>query len=167
MKLIQLLISAFAVASIPVASASAQEVLILCKKDDPRSVSICNMNPQMITMCQDTYRINEAKRLLTEVDPGQILPPYDVEQWSETTISLKQETHTLDPKVKEVIRTRFDRISGRMIVYSDFIWISSGIKLTNKELDALADYLFKAVSILASVNRTTVTAECKVVKAAF
>jgi len=167
MKSLQNRFAAFMLALAPGASAVAQEVLVACKLDDQKSASFCSTDPRMAIACQRTYRLNESMRQATEVNPGRILPPFVVDQWSEIAISLKRDIETTDPKVREVLRTRFDRIDGRMLEYSTYIWLASGAALTKEELNSFEADQVKLMSLFGYLNRGTVTAECKVAKAAF
>lgn len=167
MKSLRILFASLAFALMPIASATAQEVLVVCKLDDPKSASFCKTDPRMAIACQRSYRFNESKRLIEEVNPGRSVPPFVVEDWSETSISLKREMETTDPKVREVVRTRFERIDGRLLEYSSYLWAASGVALTNEELNYFEAEQVRIASLFGYLNRVPITAECKPAKAVF
>lgn len=167
MKSIKTLLTALSLTLALSASAAAQDVLVACKLDDPKSVSFCKTDPRMAIACQRAYRLNESTRQAIEVNPGRLLPPIFVEQWSETEIFLKRDIETTNPKVREVLHTRFDRVNGRLLEYSNYIWLASESGLTKKELNSFEADQVNRIGIFGYLNRDTVTAECKIAKAAF
>lgn len=146
--------------------AAASDTLISCTLDDERSQSFCKADPRFAIACQRTFRIDSKKRTIAELNSGRVLPDFIVDDWDETRIAAHRELLPIG-QVQEMIRTRFDRLNGRFIEYSDYVSIGTRQPLSLADLQAYEDARIKELGVLGRLDRTAISGECKAAKPGF
>jgi hypothetical protein len=145
----------------------AADLLISCQLDDEKSRSFCKEDPRFAIACQRTYRINSDTKQVVEVNPGRILPDFQVRNWSDTTIELSRSLESYDGRIRETIKTRFDRLSGRMLEYSEYTDLETEKLASDQVLQAFEAARVKQIGAFGYLDRSTISAECKAAKQSF
>ena len=152
-------------ASLPI---NAKEITVQCTLVDERSQEYCTRNPSAAAVvCQRAYAIDNDLKLVRELNPGRILPEFKVREWTPSQIDLVRVTKRPDSEVEEHFRTNFNRITGRMSQWSEFINSKTGNLLMESELKNFEADQVRFMGLFGYLDRTTTVGTCKVIEKAF
>lgn len=147
-------------------NAAASDTLISCSLDDERSQSFCKADLRFALACKRAFRFDSSKQAIAEVNSGRVLPDFVVDGWDETGITTHRELAPAG-SVQEIIRTRFDRLNGRFIEFSEYVSTATRQPLSIADLQAFEEARMKEVGAFGRLARTVISGECKVAKPGF
>lgn len=148
-------------------NARAQPLILSCTLDDEASARFCARSPDVASACQRSFLVDDARKTVEAVNPGRILPPFTVEDWSPNAIHLVQRVTIPESKARHDLHTLFDRITGRMTVSHRYVDGTTGGSLETWQLDALAADQVRRFGLLGNLERVPEAGTCKAVNRAF